>query len=220
MRNTRLQYWLARHKPHALVAVDEDGKEYKLSVSKKKNRWALVGKAVAACNAVKLMAYDEKGELVTSCDIQKNGEAAPDEDEEVELGFDPTAKTVPKGFDFASILATTQYQANQNAIEAADRAVARMEEAYAGRRDDMREAMNQFAVVVKLTTDRLVHLERAWHTLLLRQQELGGEGDPVDAMALKVIDKAFGGDGSDKSNGKTNGAHERTQKPPKPEPLT
>jgi hypothetical protein len=220
MRNTKLQYWLARHKPHSLIAVDEDGKEYKLSVSKKKNRWSLVIKAVAACNAVKLMAYDADGSLGPCCDIDKRGEAI-DEDEDPE-NFDPTAQTVPKGFDFASILATAMHQANENSIEAADRAIARHEAAYAGRRDDMREAMAQFGVVVKLTTDRLVHLEKAWHTLLMRQQELGGAVDPADELAMTVIDRAFREPKEkDEANGKehTNGAPARTQKP-KPEPLT
>jgi hypothetical protein len=211
---SNLKYWLVRHKPAAIVAFDAHEREHQIAVPDKKNKWALVCKSLEAVRAARIVAYDAAGAVMNGCELDLASGETTDDDAAASRDDPSAPPALPQKMrevDFASVLATGMQTAANIAVQAADAAMLRHEEAYSGRRDDMREAMNQFATVTKMVTDRLVHLEKAWHMLLTNRDARDG-GDDGDRLAMEVIDRAFPKD-------KTNGRHEE-KKPDKPEPLT
>jgi hypothetical protein len=212
-----LKYWLPRHKPARLVAVDEEGKHHEILIEEKKSKWMNVIRAIAGVRAVKLIAYNADDKIITSVPLDPEdptGEDAEDaaKEDAAAAGSPPALIQKMREVDFASVLATGMQIAANIAVDSADRAMQRHEEAYAGRRDDMREAMNQFATVTKMVTDRLVHLEKAWHMLLTDRDTQRG-GDDADQLAMTVIDRAF-------PKHETNGASSSNGEKKKVEPLT
>lgn len=210
-----LKYWLARNKPASLVAYDDEEKEHRINVTEKKGKWNNVIRSLSAIRAVRLIAYNTEGEVLNSIDLDPSDPAGTEDTQEKADGpiAAPALNQKVREVDFASVLATGMQIAANIGIEAANAAMQRHEEAYAGRREDMREAMNQFATVTRMVTDRLVHLEKAWH-MLLTQRDTRDGGDEGDRLAMEVIDRAF-----PKANGAsaTNGANGEKKKV---EPLT
>jgi hypothetical protein len=212
---SQLKYWLVRHKPHAILAYDAQKREHSIAVQEKKNKWALVVKSLEAIRAVRIVAFDANNAVIDGCEIDTSGEIDQPLGEELDPNAPAALPMKMREVDFASVLATGMQTAANIAVQAADAAMLRHEEAYAGRREDNREAMNQFATVVRLVTDRLVQLEKAWNVLLMSRTPKEDDADgAVDKQVLDVIDRALGG-GRSNGDAKPNGTT-----PKKPEPLT
>lgn len=60
-----LTHWLAHYAPSTVIAVDADGEEHPIVVTKQKRKWDIVAKAVMAVDAVTVRAMSPEGLLAT-----------------------------------------------------------------------------------------------------------------------------------------------------------
>lgn len=201
-------HWLRRLKPAKLRLTLADGTARELErPAMERGIWAAWNRSVIAMRPTVIEALDAKSKIIGMRTLEDDGS----EEEE------PEAQTFP--IDPSMQIPAASLVLISNLIaEAYDRASTQ-------NREHHTELLGQMGGIVKLMTDRLNTMERAWQTLnmmhgdLLRKAATGGDGEEGDELAKFVIGQAanamFGGagfPGAPKANG-ANGASKPASSP-------
>src|SRR5271169_2782059 len=90
LKKSALRYWLGRNKPHAIKAVDADGVEHDIAIGAEQVKWAHAARSILAVNAIRVIAYNQAGQVLVTCTLDDDG----DEDTTPEEPPEPLA-TIP-----------------------------------------------------------------------------------------------------------------------------
>jgi hypothetical protein len=156
---TDIRAWLMKRPHPAKVRAEfDDGEDRTVRIGESRSRWRDASEALA--RAVKCEALDSDGELLRVWQTD-------------ELDIARAESSAKRGemalVDFARILA-----------DSCDRAVLRHAEM-------TRTAFEQQAILVNALSGRLHSLEKAWHTLLMSQQDAADTGDPNSALVSALL---------------------------------
>lgn len=181
-------HWLRRWKPHA-VRMHMAGGDVKVvnRPQGERGRWTGMEAAIMTMAPTFVEALDDQGETLASRALEVVDEQ-------------PAAPAVPvvdAKADPMSQLAASLPTLVQLIVDAADAAAGRHAEAY-------RLAFEQQTLLVKIMSDRLAGLERAYHAAIMNQAAAAQAQPEGDQLAMQMMAAAM--------NGGMNGA----PKPPSP----
>lgn len=175
-----IRLWLARYKPDLIRCTLRDGSVRELpKPTTARGQWAQLEHAIMLLAPSYLEAFKGK-ECVASRALE-----TPDDDqvsvEAIEDRADPMTALV-------KVLPTIV----QLMVDCGDASAARHQAAY-------ELAFQKQLELVKILSDRLTGLERAWHQMLLEKMQHAGDGE--DNAAMGLIGQLMMRDGAAKPNG-------------------
>jgi hypothetical protein len=190
-RPSPLRSWLARYKPDRIRLTLRSGEQRDIpKPSTTRGQWAQLEHAIVSLAPTYIEAF--RG---TECVASR----APDGEDDADVvdDVDPNQK-----FADAMAAATNAYIKTlpvivQLVVDAGDASALRHQDSY-------KLAFESQLQLVKILSDRLGGLERAWHKMILdRAADTGGDGNDSAAMSLigNIINKNGGSNGT--ASGKT-----------------
>lgn len=200
-RPSSIRQWLARYKPTLVRCTLSDNEVRELPTPKTgRGQWTHLERAITMLAPTYLEAFQGKTCVATrAMEVEVDDDAAD-------------APLMPAGerkHPFATLIAALPTIVQLN-VDSADAACARQEASYKHAFEALIAVNNQYLQLVKVISDRLGGLERAWHKMIIdRAHEVGGGDDQNDGLAASVIGSILNGG---KPNGAPNGA------PPKEPP--
>jgi len=200
-----IRQWLARYKPTMVRVTLADNEQRDLPTPKQgRGQWAHLERAITMLAPTYIEAYQGK-----TCVATRAMEVETDDgDDNTRLMPD-----VERKHPFATMIAALPTIVQLN-IDAQTVFGEKLEAAYRMAFDAQRDTNQQYRELVKLLSDRVGGLERAWHKMLLdRAAEMGGVGGENDDLATNIISAIANG----RQNGAPNGAPNGAAKQPPPE---
>jgi hypothetical protein len=194
-----IRQWLARYKPTMVRCTLADNEQRELPTPKQgRGQWAHLERAITMLAPTYIEAYQGK-----TCVATRAMEVETEDDGGSSLLMPAEERKHP----FATMIASMPTIVQLN-VDAADRACERLEAAYRMAFEAQKETNQQYLALVKLLSDRLGGLERAWHKMIIdRASEMGGIGDQNDDLATGLIGTILNRNGA-------NGAAKHAPAPP------
>lgn len=202
-RPSSIKTWLARYKPTMVRCTLTTNEVRELQTPKQgRGQWVHMERAITMLAPTYIEAFQGK-----TCVATRAMEVETDDSAEA-----PLMPAEERKHPFATMIASMPTIVQLN-VDAADRACERLEAAYRMAFDAQRDTNQQYRELVKLLSDRLGGLERAWHKMIIdRAAEMGGVGGENDDLATGLIGAIVNG-----RNGQ-NGAAKHAPPPPAEEP--
>lgn len=108
--NRPLTHWLAHWEPTSIIAIDADGQEHPIVVTKQKRKWDIAAKAVLEVDAVTVRAMSDAGLLATR--TLRTVEAGPVEEET------QATPATPGGYDVTAVVQCVAKEVREAVTEA------------------------------------------------------------------------------------------------------
>jgi hypothetical protein len=195
---TPIRSWLARYKPTMVRCTLATNEVRELPTPKQgRGQWIHLERAITMLAPTYIEAFQGK-----TCVATRSMEVEVDDTAEPQL-----MPNVERKHPFATMIASLPTIV-QLTVDAGDAACARQEASYKHAFEALITVNNQYLQLVKVISDRLGGLERAWHKMIIdRAHEVGGGGEENDGLAASVI-------GTILNNGRPNGAAPMPPKEP------
>ena len=92
-----LTHWLAHYQPGTVIAVDEDGEEHPITITRSKQKWNIAAKAIESVDAVTVRCLDKDGGILATRKL-RTVEVVQSEEEGA------STPATPGGFDVTAVV--------------------------------------------------------------------------------------------------------------------